>query len=113
MRALWAQPGATVAQVAEAMRPARDLAHTTVATLLSRLEKRGLAASARDGRQLIYRALVTERQIKSSMVSRLVSGLFQGKPGALLSHLLRTDEIGASDLAQIRALLDRKERGDE
>lgn len=108
MRALWRQPDATVAQVAESMRPARVLAHTTVATLLTRLEKRGLVSATRDGRQLLYRALASEPHIQHSMVTRLVSGLFQGKTSDLLSHLLRADDIGDADLAQIRAMLDKK-----
>lgn len=109
MRTLWRHPDASVAQVAEALRPGRDLAHTTVATLLTRLEKRGLVASARDGRQLLYRAQVSEPHIKSSMVTRLVSGVFQGQTSALLSHLLRAEDLAESDLAHIRALLDRKD----
>jgi predicted transcriptional regulator len=111
MRTLWAQPERSTADVAEAMRPARALAHTTVATLLSRLEKRGLVAARRDGRQLTYRALVSESQVQRSMVSGLLSSVFKGNASALLSHLLREDEIGAADLEQMRALLARKEKG--
>lgn len=111
MRALWEQPDASTAEVAEALRASRPLAHTTVATMLTRLEKRGLIAVQRDGRQLTYRALVSESQVQRSMVSGLVSNLFQGNAQALLSHLLREDEIGAADLEQIRALLERKGGG--
>ena len=47
MRVLWQRGEASTAEVAEALRGERDLAHTTVATLLTRLEKRGLLASRR------------------------------------------------------------------
>jgi predicted transcriptional regulator len=113
MRVLWAQPDSSTAQVVEALRATRPLAHTTVATLLTRLEKRGLVSATREGRQLLYRPEVTERQVKRSMVSNLVSSLFEGNASALLSHLLRADEIGTSDLEKIRAMLDSKESGDE
>ena len=39
MRVLWTQNEASTAEVAAALAPQRDLAHTTVATLLTRLEK--------------------------------------------------------------------------
>ncbi|MES2320684.1 MAG: BlaI/MecI/CopY family transcriptional regulator [Pseudomonadota bacterium] len=105
MRALWAKPGSSVAEVAEALRSERALAHTTVATMLTRLEKRALVASTRDGRQFTYRATVTESQVRRSMVSGLLTSLFRGDAAALLSHLVREDDIDASDLERMRALL--------
>lgn len=111
MRQLWARGAAgeaSTADVAEALRAEqRPLAHTTVATLLTRLEKRGLVAARREGRGLVYRALVSEAQVQRSMVSGLLSNLFEGKASALLSHLLHESEIGDADLAQMRALLNR------
>lgn len=109
MRVLWATPDASVVSVAEALRAKRALAHTTVATMLTRLEKRGVVASKRDGRQLLYTALVSESQVQRSMVSGLLSSLFRGNASALLSYLVREDEIAASDLEKMRALLDKKD----
>ena len=50
MQAVWDAGEATVAQV-QAGLAARELAYTTVATLLKRLEARGLLESTRDGRE--------------------------------------------------------------
>jgi len=109
MRVLWTRGRASTAEVAEAMREQqRPLAHTTVATLLSRLEKRGLLASERDGRALVYRAAVSEPEVQRSMVSGLLSTLFGGRPEALLSHLVEEGELGDDDLARMRAMLKRK-----
>ena len=69
MRVLWERGTASTAEVALGMAGERDLAHTTVATLLSRLEKRRLVSSKRDGRQLVYRARVSEAVVQRSMVS--------------------------------------------
>ncbi|MDY0744053.1 BlaI/MecI/CopY family transcriptional regulator [Paucibacter sp. R3-3] len=114
MRQLWMRGDggeASTAEVAEGLRNERGLAHTTVATLLTRLEKRGLVASRREGRGLVYRALVSEAQVQRSMVSGLLSNLFEGKASALLTHLLAQNEIGDSDLAQMRALLSKRKGG--
>jgi predicted transcriptional regulator len=108
MGALWSRGEASTADVADALRAERPLAHTTVATLLTRLEKRGLVAARREGRQLVYQPLVSQSQVQRSMVSGLVSSLFGGDPRALVSHLLREDEIAPSDLEQMRALLQGK-----
>jgi BlaI family penicillinase repressor len=106
MRVLWSRTTATTAQVVQDMRQARPIAHTTVATLLTRLEKRGLVAAERQGRELSYRALVSESAVRKSMVSGLLSSLFQGQTSALLSHLLKREEIAPDDLQRMRELLD-------
>jgi predicted transcriptional regulator len=81
-----------------------------VATLLTRLEKRGVLAQRREGRTLIYRARVTESDVRRSMVSRLVATLFQGDAAALVAHLVREDEVAPGDLARVRALLKESKR---
>jgi predicted transcriptional regulator len=111
MRVLWARGTAATAEVAAALEAERPLAHTTVATLLTRLEKRGLVAAQRDGRQLVYRATVTEPQVRRSMVAALVATLFEGDAEALVSHLVRESELDAGDLDRVKALLKEHDRG--
>ena len=111
MRVLWAQGETSVAAAAEALAPERRLAHTTVATMLTRLEKRGLVEARRDGRQLLYRARVAEHEVRRSMVSSLLGTLFAGDAKALVAHLLREDEIAPGDLERVRALIDGKGGG--
>jgi BlaI family penicillinase repressor len=104
MRVLW-RGQASVADVAAALVTSRGLAHTTVATVLTRLAKRGLVAADRDGRQLIYRALVDESQVRRSMVGDLIQSLFRGDPKALLAHLVSEKEVAPGDLERVQALL--------
>ncbi|WP_395006393.1 BlaI/MecI/CopY family transcriptional regulator [Undibacterium sp.] len=108
MRVLWEQPHSSAAQVTENLRGSRDLAHTTVATLLTRLEKRGLLRSQREGRQIFYTALMSESQIQRSMLADLLATVFRGNTPALLSHLVQEDEIKADDLEKIRQLIEDK-----
>ncbi|MGH8372340.1 MAG: BlaI/MecI/CopY family transcriptional regulator [Gammaproteobacteria bacterium] len=112
VRVLWERGAVTTAEVQSALAPERNLAHTTVATLLTRLEKRGVVASRRDGRQLIYRALVTESDVRRSMVSGLISSLFQGDPQALVTHLVQESEIRPGDIERMRKLLDEDDQHD-
>ncbi|MFG6460400.1 BlaI/MecI/CopY family transcriptional regulator [Roseateles sp. DXS20W] len=108
MRVLWARGEASTADVAEALRGERDLAHTTVATLLTRLEKRGLLSSRRDGRALLYTPLVSEAEVQRSMVGSLVDRLFAGRASALVSHLLDARSVDAQELAALQALLQQR-----
>jgi BlaI family penicillinase repressor len=111
MRVLWDKGEASVADVAEAVSASRALAHTTIATLLTRLAARGAVEARREGRQLMYRACVSEPQIRRSMVSGLIQRLFSGDPKALLAHLVSEREVASGDLAKVQALLDKGGRG--
>ena len=107
MQVLWRSPEASAAGVAAALAPERPLAQTTVATVLARLARRGLVASRRDGRQLLYRAAASEAAVRRGMVGSLLRRLFGGRPEALLAHLVSEREIAAGDLARVEALLAR------
>ena len=108
MRVLWDRPEATVAEVHGALSD-RALATTTVATLLKRLEKRGLLTHRTEGRQFVYAAAVSESAVRRSMVSDLTDRLFSGDVTALLSHLLRDGEMEPGDLSRVKSLIERYE----
>ena len=59
----------------------------------------------RDGRQLMYKAVVSESQVRRTMVGDLIQNLFRGDPKALLAHLVSEKEVAPGDLERIRALL--------
>jgi len=110
MRVLWQKKKAAVAEVQEALKSERDLALTTVATVLTRLEKAGLVAHRASGRHYLYRPLVSEEEVRRSMVSVLAERLFEGDVAALVSHLVNAREIEPGDLARVRQLIEAKER---
>ena len=105
MRILWEHAEATVLDVQTRLRPERDLAQTTIATLLSRLEKRGVVEHRLDGRQFVYRPLVTEQDVRRSMVSELTTLLFDGSSAALMTHLLRSREMEPGDLDRVKRMI--------
>lgn len=113
LRHLWERGEATVAEVWEELHRDRGLAQTTVATLLSRLERRGVVARRVEQRQYVYRALVSEEEVRQSKVSELTERLFAGDVTALVNHLLTSQEVAPGDLARLRALIDEAESRQE
>ena len=108
LEVLWTRREATVSEVQAELLEARGLAMTTVATLLSRLEKRSVVAHRTEGRQYIYRASVSREDVCESMVSALTDRLFRGDVTALMSHLLTASEISPGDLTEVRRMIERK-----
>ena len=111
MRVLWQLGEATVQEVRAALdADERPLAATTVATLLQRLCKRGVAAHRSEGRQYVYRAVVSEAEVRDAMVGGLADTLFEGDLASLVCHLLRADDMAPGDVARVRALIESRER---
>jgi BlaI family penicillinase repressor len=105
MRILWEQGEGTVAEVHEALEPERGLALTTIATMLTKMEKKGVVDHRAEGRKFIFRPRVSEGQVRRSMVADLTSQLFRGDVTALVNHLLSEHEIDAQELAQLREMI--------
>jgi predicted transcriptional regulator len=105
MRVLWSRGEATVADVHDTLEPERGLALTTIATMLTKMEKKGVVDHRAEGRKFIYRPRVSEGQVRRSMVQDLTSQLFRGDVTALVNHLLSEHEIDRRELSQLRELI--------
>src|SRR5256886_17452012 len=105
MRVIWDRSEATVQEIWEALHAERGLAQTTVATMLSRLERRGVVTRRAQARQYHYRAAVTEQEVQHSMVGELTERLFDGDVTALVQHLLSGEDVSPGDIAKIRRMI--------
>ena len=110
LRVLWTRSEATVLEIQEALRAERPLAATTIATLLSRLEKRGLVTYRTEGRQYVYRALLQERDAQQHALVEVTQGLFAGDVATMVSQLLSSHELRPGDLARVKELIEAKEQ---
>jgi BlaI family penicillinase repressor len=109
MKVLWDRGEANVAEVQSAL--ADKPAYTTVATMLRKMEARGLVCHHSEGRRFIYRAAVTEEAVTRSMADDLVERVFEGSLANAVSHLLRTREVSRAELRELERLIaERKKR---
>ena len=111
MRVLWNEGEASVARVHEVLgadRDDRDRALTTIATMLAKMEKKGVVAHRSAGRLFLYRAKVSEADVRRSMVGELTQRLFLGDAAALVSHLLEEEEIDPGELERLKAQIAEK-----
>ncbi|MEX1363929.1 MAG: BlaI/MecI/CopY family transcriptional regulator [Nannocystaceae bacterium] len=114
MRVLWDRGEATAQDVhAQLAEEGHALAPTTVATVLTRLERRGLVAHRRRGRQYVYRAKAAEQEVRRTMLARLTDFFFGGDPQALVSHLTAGRGLGRQDLEEVRRLIAEREQARE
>lgn len=108
MRVLWKRGEASAAEVRSGLR--RDLAITTVSTMLTRLEKRGVVEHRSEGRTFVYRPRIAEHDVRRTMLRSMVRNLFAGDPTAVVSHLLTGKDVDADDVERMRSLIDQHRR---
>ncbi len=106
MRVLWANGEGTVTDVQQALEPTHGLALTTIATMLKKMEGKGVVEHRTDGRRFVYRPRVTETRVTRQMVADLADRLFDGSAVALVSHLLDAHDVDPDELAELRKRID-------
>lgn len=110
MQVLWRQREATVAEVRKALEPGRRLAHTTVGTMLAKMEEKGHVKHRSVGNANVYRAAIRQDQVSQSMIADLTERLFGGDVKQMVCHLLDDDELTEDDLAELRRMIRRREK---
>jgi BlaI family transcriptional regulator, penicillinase repressor len=111
MKALWDIGEGSVADVLAAMaKDERDLAPTTVATLLQRLDKQGWVSHRKQGRQFLYSAAVDQKVAASGVLQRVLRAFFGGKASLLTAQLLESEKLSRAELAELKKLLEEKGR---
>ena len=107
MRVLWDSGAATVSEVQQRLGRQR-LAYTTVATMLRKMEERGLVDHLEEGRKFLYRPVVSLDAVTRSMTGDLVDRLFDGSLAEAVSHLLESREISREELDRLEQLIQQR-----
>lgn len=110
LKVLWRIGPATVRQVQSELAAERELAYTSVMTMMTIMARKGYAKRTKEGRSFVYRAAYQETRATKSMLQDLIDRLFGGSTTAVMQHLLEASELDEDELKQIRSLINRKVR---
>lgn len=105
---LWKIEPASVRQVRDNL-PHLNLAINTIATILTRLEKKGYVQTKIIGRDRLFTATISETDARLNMVGNMVATLFDGDSTELLMHLLKEGDVRKEEFERIKALLDESD----
>jgi BlaI family transcriptional regulator, penicillinase repressor len=112
LKVLWGRGEAAVAEVHGAVGGSNTHAYTTIATMLRKMEGRGLVEHRVEGRSFIYRARVAENQVGLGMAEHVLDQVFNGSLASMVSHLLKAREVKDDELSRLSHLIkERKKRG--
>ena len=110
MTILWRDGGGTVADVIAALPPDRQLAYTSVSTMLRILEQKGILRSEKIGRGHRYVPLVVRDDYEVFALDQVVGKVFGGEPLALVRRLLDVRGLTRDDVAALKSVLEQRAR---
>ena len=109
MKVVWRLESVTVRDVYESLLARRQIAYTTVMTMMRILEEKGYLKKTVAERAHVYRPVKPRHQVLGAMLRDFVDRVFDGASDALLVHLARDNKLTAKQRRIVRQLLDEKE----
>ncbi|MCI0331923.1 MAG: BlaI/MecI/CopY family transcriptional regulator [Planctomycetes bacterium] len=106
LRVLWDRGPLALSELCQSLRRQRDVATTTVATMLRVMLGKRLVKRKRAARGHQWSASVTQSAAANSMVGKLVDGIFDGSAQRLVAHLVEAGQLSPKELAELRELID-------
>ena len=108
LRVFWNAGPLALGAVCEQLRTEREVATTTVATMLKVMLEKKLVKRTGAGRGALWAAVVTQKSAARGMVRKLVEGVFDGSPHLLATHLVEGGQLNKQQLAELRSLIDHQ-----
>jgi BlaI family penicillinase repressor len=111
MHVFWHRGQSTVAEVRDQLAGAgRDLAYTTVATLVRILTDKGFLEQTTNERPFQYRPVRSFEDVSGSLLGDMVDRVFRGSREQLLLRLLEERRLSAKERAMLESILREKPR---
>jgi BlaI family transcriptional regulator, penicillinase repressor len=107
MKVLWETGAANVQTVQQRLE--RELAYTTVQTMLNILHRKGKVKRALKDRAYFYRPAVSRSQVVKQAVNDLVEHLFGGSVENLVMSLVETKHLTPEKMTRLNKLLKESE----
>jgi predicted transcriptional regulator len=113
LKVLWDAEPMTVRDVRDALAAGgRDLAHTTVITMLGTMVDKGQIEKLDplQGKAFRFTPLIKREDVSRGMLGDLVERVFDGSAEAVMLSLFDVKELDEDELAGLRKLLNKKMR---
>jgi BlaI family penicillinase repressor len=109
MQVLWSRRAASAREITDALNPGMNIAHSTVQTLLRKLEDKGVVTHEVQDRTFVFRPTVDPKSITRSATKDFLERVFSGSAAGAIAHLLTEERISSTEMQDLRKLIDRQD----
>lgn len=114
MQVLWARERATARAITDELNRqksagATPIAHSTVQTLLRKLEAKGAVTHRLEERTFIFEPLHDKSEVETGAVGDLLARLFDRSISGLVAHLVKHEKVSPEELQRLRTIVEQAE----
>jgi predicted transcriptional regulator len=113
LRVLWNRGPSTVKQVQDMLNETKKTGYTTVLKFMQIMVEKGLVRRDETPYAHVYEARVRQEQTQRKIVADVLDRVFEGSMSRLVMQALAAKGATAEELAEIRRILKKFERGDQ
>jgi BlaI family penicillinase repressor len=114
MDVLWRSGESTARHITDVLSEQSPIAHSTVQTLLRKMEAKGAVGHVKHDRTFYFKPLIAQTDVAEDAAKDLLSRVFHGSISSLVAHLIGGEQVPADEMKRLRELIDSHDdnRGD-
>ncbi|MBI9017661.1 MAG: BlaI/MecI/CopY family transcriptional regulator [Phycisphaerae bacterium] len=107
---LWEKGPSTVRDALNSMPDGKERAYTTILSVMQVMEKKGLLTHRKQGTAHVYKPTISQEQILTPYLTRMVQNIFGGKASAAISMIIKqcTNKEDLKEIQEIVAAAKKK-----
>ena len=82
----------------------RKPAYTTILAMMRKMDAKGYLEHDVEGRTFIYRAAISQEDVRYDVLNDILERLFDGSPALMVNSLVEQKDISEEDLEQIKKI---------
>ena len=110
MERLWQRPH-TLMELVAALGDTVGWSKSTVATVIRRMEEKGVVSHQEQGRTKIFHPAVSREDVTDRETQNLLQRAYNGSVGLLVSAMAQSNSLTKEDIAELYGILKKAEEG--
>lgn len=110
MQIIWTLKECSIKQISEALSGQRELAYTTVATMVKILEQKGAVTCQKQNRTITVMPKIRRESYEENSIKYLTEKVFRGKASSIVTRLLDAEDLTVDELKEIKKILNDRLR---
>lgn len=106
---VWQLDEATVKEVRQRILEDREVAYTTIMTVMKNLADKGYLKYRKEGLMYVYSPAREPESVRSNLIGDLVAKVFKGSPKELVQTLVKSEILSKKDRMEIKQMIDKME----
>lgn len=111
LQILWDKGACSVREINEVLNAEKEVGYTTTLKFMQIMLEKGLLSREANGRMHIYKAVAKQTEVQNNLLGRFIDAAFKGNTSELVMQALGNHETSSEELAQIKALIEKMEKG--